>query len=267
MKTLYANLLCAVGIQLISINLCSAQAPAPVLKSPSGPVTIDGSNQEWGDTLSYYNAENKVRYTIANDKDKLYLVVKTNDPVQESNILVEGLTFTIDTKGRKRSSFTTTFPSNGDTPPPFVSKAGDEPLQQKALRAKYSKLKKIAVSGFREINEDYLTTSNTYGIQVAMAYDDQGYLIYEEAIPLELFHPGDLIKSEWSFNIKLNGLEKPAANAPGSDLASTSSSSSRGGGSRGGGGRKPIVDASTQSGSQITPTIDFWGKFSLAKTL
>ncbi|MGZ3755718.1 MAG: hypothetical protein ACXVAY_09480 [Mucilaginibacter sp.] len=273
MKTLYANLICAAGMQLLFAGVCNAQAPAMVLKAPTGSVTIDGQLQEWGDTLSYYNAETKIRYTISNDKDKLYLVVKVKDPIQESNILVGGLSFNVDTKGKKRTSFVTTFPSNGETPLPFVSMVGNEPLEQKALRAKYSKLKKIAISGYRDVNEDYITTSNTYGIQVAMDYDDKGYLVYEEAIPLELLHPGDLAKGEWSFNIKLNGLEKPARQV----VTTTSEivavpSNGRGGGSpsggRGGSGRRGGTgpDPSASSGGSITPTIDFWGRFSLAKT-
>lgn len=270
MKTLYANLMCAAGMQLLFAGVCTAQAPAMVLKAPAGAVTIDGQAQEWGDTLSYYNAENKIRYTISNDKDKLYLVVKVKDPIQESNILLGGLTFNVDTKGKKRTSFVTTFPSNGETPLPFVSKVGNEPLEQKALRARYSKLKKIAVSGYRDVNEDYITTSNTYGIQVAMDYDDKGYLVYEEAIPMELLHPGDLAKGEWSFNIKLNGLEKPSGGpAPGADISSSAASGGGRGGSgggRGGSGRKVPSDPSITSGGSITPTIDFWGRFSLAKT-
>ena len=268
MKTLYANLMCAAAIQLLVAGVCNAQAPAMVLKAPTGAIAIDGQAQEWGDTLSYYNAENKIRYTISNDKDKLYLVVKVKDPVQESNILIGGLTFNVDTKGKKRTSFVTTFPSNGDAPLPFVTKAGNEPLEQKALRAKYAKLKKIAVSGYREINEDYITTSNTYGIQVAMDYDDKGYLVYEEAIPLELFHAGDLSKSEWSFNIKLNGLEKPTSSSASTvEMSSASPSGGGRGGSGGGrgGSRKIIADPSITASGSITPTIDFWGKFSLAK--
>jgi hypothetical protein len=257
------------SIQLILSGVCSAQATVLALKPPAGAVTIDGQGGEWGDTLSYYNEENKIRYTISNDKDKLYLVVKVKDAVQESNILLGGLTFNIDTKGRKRSSFTTTFPSNGDGPQGLVSKAGDEPLNQKALRARYSKLKKIAVSGFREVNEDYITTTNTYGIQVAMDYTDDGYLVYEEAIPLALFHASDLTKGEWSFNIKLNGLESTRRLVTrslgySSDPVGSTAVIHGGGGGRSG-GRKPTDDASANSGSQLTPTIDFWGKFSLAK--
>ena len=273
MKTLYSKLLCTAGILSFYAMNGSGQTPAMVLKAAPANVVIDGQAQEWGDSLSYYNAENKIHYTIANDKDKLYLVVKVKDPILESNILVGGLTFDVDTKGKKRNSFITTFPSNGDSAPGMVTKAGNEPLDQKALRAKYSKLKMIAISGYRDVNEDYIGTSNSYGIQVAMDYTADGYLVYEEAIPMELLHPGDLIKNEWSFNIKLNGLEKPAAgfaSQPADNAPIGTTGGSRGSGGRGGsgGGRRPTADASAsaQNNTQITPSVDFWGRFSLAKT-
>jgi len=273
MKTLYSKLLCAAGMLSFYMMHCSAQTPAMVLKAAPANVVIDGQAQEWGDSLAYYNAENKIRYTIANDKDKLYLVVKVKDPVLESNILLGGLSFDVDPKGKKRNAFITTFPSNGDSAPGMMTKAGNESLDQKSLRAKYSKLKKIAVSGYRDVNEDYITTSNTYGIQVAMDYTADGYLVYEEAIPMELLHPGDLARGEWSFNIKLNGLEKSVggfASQPADNSATGLTGGSRGGGGRGGsgGGRRATADASVSSqtsNTQITPTVDFWGRFSLAK--
>jgi len=270
MKKIYAYLLCAASMQLFFAGISNGQTTTLALKPPAGAITIDGNGQEWGDTLSYYNADSKIRYTLSNDKDKLYLVVKTKDPIAESNILVAGLTLSIDTKGRKKSSYTTTFPSNGDGPQGLLTKAGEEPLDQKALRAKFLHLKKIAVHGFKDISDDYIGTTNTYGIQVAVDYDDKGYLIYEEAIPLDLFHAGDLVKNEWSFNIKLNGLEKDAASTTPSmtDLSASPAGGGRGGGGGGGsrgGASRPNTNTTTPLGTRLTSSIDFWGKFNLAK--
>jgi len=274
MKKVYTYLLCAVSIPLISAGICSAQSTASTalaLNAPKGAITVDGSSQDWGDSLSYYNPEKKIHYTLANDKTNLYLVVKTKDPVQQNDILTSGITFSVDTKGRKKSAFSTTFPSGGG--PNFsMSGRGEETQQQKALKATLTRIKKIKVDGFKDINDDDISTSNPYAIQVAINYEADGGLVYEEAIPLELFHAGELAKGEWSFNIKLNGIE--AASPQSAPDASTSMSSSGGGGGgrggKGGGGSSGGRPTQTSiSGLQpqgvSTPSIDFWGKFSLAK--
>src|ERR1700743_993303 len=98
MKKFYAYLLCAVGIPFMAVDVCNAQSATLALKAPPANVAIDGSAQEWGDSLTYYNPEMKIHYTIANDKTNLYLVVKVKDPVLEGNILAAGLTFSVDAK-------------------------------------------------------------------------------------------------------------------------------------------------------------------------
>jgi hypothetical protein len=270
MKKLYAYLLCTLSISLITVDLCEAQSTALALKSPKNAVVIDGSSQEWGDSLSYYNPDKKIHYAITNDKTNLYLAVKTKDPIQQSDILNAGITFSVDTKGRKKSAYSTTFPFSSN-PSPVSTKPGQETQEQKQILAGFTKYKKIAVSGFKDISDDEIGTTNTYAIAVAVNYDPDGSLVYEEAIPLELFHAGDLAKGEWSFNIKLNGIEPHAASTTqtvdvpptptGRGGGSSSSSSGRGGGRKG-------TDASqgaTMQQGPSTPTIDFWGKFTLAK--
>jgi len=272
MKKVYSHLLCVLSIPLISVDICNAQsAPstALALKPPPTAVVIDGSSQEWGDSLRYYNSEKKIHYTLSNDKDNLYLVVKTKDPVQQNNILYAGLTFSVDTKGRKKSAFNTTFPAITSTSPASSFKP-NETLEQKTIRANFTKFKRIAVNGFKDISDDDLGTTNTYGILVAINYDADGSLVYEEAIPLTLFHAGDLAKNEWSFNIKMNGVDPPSQSAP----ADPSAGASAGGGmssrsSSGGGrnGRRGTDASASLSGNQPqgTSTIDFWGKFTLVQ--
>jgi hypothetical protein len=263
MKKVYTYLLCILCMQLAAVGISSAQAPTLALKLPPTAVVIDGNSMEWGDSLSYYNTEKKIHYTLANDKDNLYLVVKTNDPIQESNILNAGLTFSIDTKGRKKSTYSVTFPEASSMP-----MKGGQTLEEKSIRIKFIRLKKIAISGFNDISEDNLPTSNTYGIQVAIDYDQKGNLVYEEAIPLALFHAGELAKNDWSFNIKINGVEKTNSQSAIPDMTSaTSSTSGRGGGGSGGrgSGKRGSLDTPTFQANDSTTPIDFWGKFSLAK--
>src|ERR1700744_3794974 len=124
MKRFYSHILGVAGLALISAGVCNAQSGTLALKAPAGAITVDGSSADWGDSLSYYNPETKIHYAIANDKTNLYLVVKTKDPAQEANIMTSGLTFSVDMKGKKKSTFFTTFPYSA-TPGPGAYKPGE----------------------------------------------------------------------------------------------------------------------------------------------
>ncbi|MDB4925712.1 hypothetical protein [Mucilaginibacter sp.] len=283
MKKNCAFLILIFAIQLLHANLCNAQITTLNLKPAPENVTIDGSLKEWGDSLSYYNSETGLNYALANDKDNLYLVLKTSDPVEQSKILTSGITLSIDTKGKKKSTYSVTFPVQEGIVPPSV--AGNT-LQEKKLEAGLAKLKKIKADGFKDVEYDFITLENTYGFKIAINYDDHGFLVYEEAIPLTLFHADELKKNEWMFNIKINGFQKPEKK-DGDDQANNSSMGGGGRGGRGGGGGRGgaggggrggagggsgghgrgAANDDAASNNPAFKSADFWGKFNLAKTL
>lgn len=270
MKNFYACLITAITLQIICTQICNAQSDVINLKPAPAKITIDGDLQEWGDSLTYFNNDAQINYSIANDKDNLYLAFKTNDPVYQAKILKYGVTFSIDTKGKKRSTYNITFPMQEDQSKSFGSTSED---QERKLAAGLTKLRKLKVEGFKDVEYDQITIDNTYGFKVAINYDDHGFLVYEEAVPLTLLHADDLKKNEWAFNIKINGVQKTeSANNSTEPNAMGGGRGGRrggGGGGMGGGGRggrggggfannRAPADASAKS-------IDFWGKFYLAK--
>ncbi|MDB4925713.1 hypothetical protein [Mucilaginibacter sp.] len=261
MKTTCSYLICAAAVQLFTISICNAQTLT--LNSAPAGVVIDGNGKEWGDKMAYTDAKTKIDYTLTNDKDNLYLVVRTKDATQQSSILGAGITLSIDTKGKKKSSYVVTFPSSPtdrdqsrymDMPPPRVQ--GNTEMS--------AKFGKIHVEGFKDISEEELLVVNPYNILIAMGYDAaSGYLTYEEAIPLALFHAGDLATKEWAFNIKLNpvqGKERPAAAGAKHSISVKPSSGKDD-------GRSEFTAQANKNGSLIdlTDEADFWGKFMLAK--
>jgi hypothetical protein len=273
MKKTYWRLLCFAGIQIAAVT-CYAQEGTLALKAPASAATIDGDNKEWGDSLAYYNPSSKLNYGITNDKENLYLVIKTNDVTKQNYILSSGVTFGIDTKGRKKAVYAVTFPESGqESPRRWVPS-----LDENKMRASILNFRKIGVKGFKDITEDDLNLSNVYGIRIAVGFDAKGYMTYEEAIPLDLFHAGDLAKNEWSFTIKLNPPERPETNNMNNDMSAAGASGSTtgagaGAGGRGGSsGRGARVSVNTFSSPAFANTntmpeqkpIEFWGKLTLA---
>jgi hypothetical protein len=258
-------LLCAVGMQIISVSAVFAQETAIALKSPSTAITIDGNNKEWGDSLAYYNADSKINYAIANDKENIYLVIKTNDLAKQNYILSSGVTFSIDTKGRsKKSGFAVTFPEAGQE-----AMKRSATLEENKLRLGLLTFRKIGVKGFKDIDDDEIALSNALGIQIAIGFDDKGYMTYEEAIPLDLFHAGELAKGEWTFNVKLNPPAKPQMPSMGSEI-STAGLPGFASAGKGSGKAARVSPAGSRSKPNPGETeeqkpIDFWGRLKLAQ--
>jgi hypothetical protein len=292
MKKTPNRLILAFIIQLFVIGITNAQTTKPAqttLQAPPTAITVDGDLKDWGDSLRYYNDEKKIYYTLANDKTTLYAAIRIDDRMDQMRTLNAGITLGIDTKGKKKESFSLTFPLADPGSAPEFGKRQNENGEitkedrDELMRERVTKLRNIKVEGFKDIEGDMITTSNTYGIKAAIDYDAAGNLIYEMAVPLQFFHVNDVTKNEWAFNFKINGLQKPAGASAASGEHQGGGGGGRGGrgggmgggggmsgggrggrGGRGGGG-SGAGGADGAARSEMSKSVDFWEKFYLAK--
>ena len=286
MKTLFIPLLCIGPLQLFLPNTTFAQnkAVANQLQPPPSNITIDGYLNEWGDSLRYYNQDKQLNYALANDQDNLYMAIRINDRSEQIRVLRAGLTLGIDTRGKKKETFTMTFPVGDQSPQGMAETAqdlqsGNSDIKQEdheeLMKAKLTKLREIEVTGFKDIESETMTTSNTYGFKVAIDYDKDGNLVYEAAIPLKFFHADDMIKTEWAFNFRINGITKPGQNRDNGEhdgMTRGGFGGGGGGGGRGGrmgGGRGGRIGGNGNNApvdrSELSKSVDFWEKYYLTK--
>jgi uncharacterized membrane protein YgcG len=272
-------------LQLIIFKISLAQT-TQTLQPPPLNILVDGNIKEWGDSLRYYNKEKKINFAIANTKDTLYMAIRVNDRSEQTRILRAGITFSIDPKGKKKETFSLTFPLNvGGTAPKLDLHKEDNgeitPQEREELqKERLTTLRGIRCVGFKDIEDEMITTSNTYGIKAAVNYDDNEYLVCEAAIPLSFFHVEDISKNEWAFNFKINGITRPEPTHNGEEDAQSSGGGrggrgggmggeGMGGGGRGGhgGGHKGGgQNADSGQGSGVLfKSEDFWEKYYLAK--
>ena len=273
------------AIPFFTINMCFAQERSAqnTLKLPPPAITIDGDLKDWGDSLRYLNTDKHITYSLANDKDNLYMAIRLNDYGEQMMVLNAGLTLAIDTKGKKKESFIITFPVGPDGGPTSFGMPGrnaEDSLQQKheeLVEAELTKLRGIKVVGFTDIEGNYITTSNTYGIKTAIDYDKDGNLVCEAAVPLKFFHADNISKNEWAFNFKINGINNPAQDHDSGEQQSQGRGGRGGGmgggrggrgggmgGGRGGRGGNFGGGRQIQQRSELSKSVDFWEKFYLA---
>jgi hypothetical protein len=273
-------------LQFAVISLCHAQNKnvQNKLQPPPSNITVDGDLKDWGDTLRYYNQDKQLYYNLANDQDNIYMAIRINDRSQQIRVLRAGLTLSIDTRGKKKESFSITFPVGDQSKDAMMQEAGDlqgggDVTQQDRddlAKARLTKLREIRVVGFKDIEGEMITTSNTYGIKTAIDYDKDGHLVYEAAIPLKFFHADDLAKSEWAFNFKINGITRQGQNPNNPDQDGPGRAGRGGGGMSGGGGGRGGRgggrgghmgggNSAPVDRSELSKSVDFWEKYYLAK--
>jgi len=289
--SLSAGLLLSVAVS----SFAQSEQHSSNMASAPGKISIDGNLNDWGDSLRYYNPEKKLNYTLANDQQNLYLAIRFNDRMEQERIMRAGLTWSVNPKGKKKDTYSLTFPvaeqnggqmsallkpDNSDTAPEQRERMDRDEMRKASL----TQLRNMKVTGFKDIDYDIITTTNSYGFKAALNFDDDGNLTYEAAIPLKFFDADDIKKNEWAFNIKVNGISRPSgSNGDGRESRGMGAGGGRMGGGmgRGGmgggtgmaGGRGGMGRGGMRGGnpsgdfdrSVLTKSEDFWEKFYLSK--
>ncbi|MGZ3964320.1 MAG: hypothetical protein ACXVJE_10900 [Mucilaginibacter sp.] len=241
------------------------------------PVTVDANLKEWGDSLQFYNADNNIRYAFTNDKYNLYFAIRLEDRSQAIRVLKAGFTLNIDPKGKKKGTYAITFPLSTqlNNPPSLNEQLNFNEVTQadrdELARETITTLRGIKVEGFKDIDGDMITTSNTYGIKAVLNYDDSGNLVCEIAIELKLLHADNNPKNEWLYALTINGINRSIPNKEGQNAESNSGRGGMGGrggigggrGGRGSGNRLSAPSGGADKGV-LGKSTEIEGKFLLA---
>lgn len=212
-------------------------------------VVIDGKATEWNNTFQAYNKGTALSYTLANDEKNLYLVVQSASSANNNKIVRGGITFTVNTTGKKKGGATVLYPvvapmsvaslmqrmnggqrggtaNAGGMNPEQMMKRADS-IMSASNKAELEKFKEIKVKGFPAVTDSLISIYNEHGVKTAAAIDDKGAYTYELAIPLELLGLSTANPKEFNYSITVNGIEISGMNGGGGGF---------GGGGFGGGG-------------------------------
>lgn len=262
-------------IFLLSIGVSAQKLPDVQVKGILVPSTvrIDGKNLEW-DAFAAENKRTSLLYTIANDDKNLYLAIKASDHETITKIMAGGISFTINTKGKKREqdAFVITYPlivrasGNRGNMGQNRQRAGQEQSQKERdsitlaqRKTQLASVKEIKALGFKQISDTLISIYNEYGIKAVAKMDEQGAYIYEAAIPLSLLEIAAGSTNEIAYQIKLNGLPNNGNFAMRANAGPTFGGGNARGGNFGSG-------ANTNAARQdLMTATDFWGKYVLQK--
>jgi len=194
-------------------------------------IKIDGKANEWSDQFQAYNHATEVFYTMANDDNNLYVVIKAVKPRIVEKIIDGGITFIISDATKKGISLT--YPNIDvansqrillragkkakssmiipamavsampvDTNEKYIVSANDS-LIAVANNLLAANAKTIFVKNTNGQN-DTLSVYNEQKISVASRFDKEGNYVCELAIPLKYINLSQGNR-KISYSIKLNG--------------------------------------------------------------
>lgn len=193
---------------LLNVN-ASAQDSEPNKWAPAN-IKIDGQATEWPKPLQFYNNVTKLFYTIANDKENIYVIVSIPDPQSQMKIMRSGLTVSLNPSGKKKGGAAITFPltENVNTGAPDVPEASRALIAGELKKQILANLKEIKVDGFDSIPNGNIPVQNTFGILSAASYEASGNLVCELAIPLKVLGIPAGSEQPIAYHFKVNAMKR-----------------------------------------------------------
>jgi len=213
---------------LIPLCLCTATLFAqklPKIQEASlripDNVKIDGKSTEWDNKFQAYNNSTDIFYTIANDDEKLYLIIQATDPIIIRKIIAGGITLTINSTGDKKDKgVAITYPIfekknwpiiNWKNKPKVTNKTTDngkllDSFMYAGNKQLADKSKEIKVFGIKGL-DTLISVYNEDGIRAASLFDHQIAYTYELAVPLKYLALSGDDQNKFSYNIRVNGSE------------------------------------------------------------
>ncbi len=219
-----ANFVAAYAQKLPNVQQVSLRAPANV--------KIDGKATEWKNNFLANNLKTGIKYTMANDDEKLYLVVQTTDDNVLNRIVNGGIKLVIKKndsrneenaalikfpflqKGQKtRVDFSnirvisTAAATTSVRPPKPSSKAEAEAIADSLMNLNNKRIaansKFIYTSGLADV-ETILSIYNEIGIKVASAVDSKKVYTWELSVDLKLIKLNVVNNPKFYYRIVIN---------------------------------------------------------------
>lgn len=218
-----------------------------------------------------YDTESGIMYSLANDSENLFVKMKFSNDVLSTKVIITGLTFWIDTLGKKNKQLGLVFPikssknkTQGRNDRPRPDQQGDiqRRIDTNAFNSRYREGMQTMklLNYFGEGRVDLVDNQNNEGISALLSMDEENMLYYEAVISLNRIFPSpDKYLNDttqyFSFGIETGKLEMPSmgnGGRPQMNLSGGGRGSGGAGGQRGGGqGRN--AQHSSGSSQQMDP--------------
>ena len=256
------------GQKLPKVQKTSARAPENI--------KIDGKATEWNNKFQAYNKNTELYYTIANDDDNLYLLIRADKSDIITKMIHSGTTFAINAKEKKDGeSFAVTYPKYQKKETPLYLTLSNRPKgMQDSIKTQLQidsfintknkqlsqRLRYIGIKGITQTSDSIMRVKNTANILSSASLNNQFCYTYELSIPLKLLPLTAGIKKSFYYHITLNGVADRGGKvniietAKGERITYT-----------GADGVNYVLPSVGINAMTLAFSTDFWGEYTLAK--
>jgi hypothetical protein len=223
------------------------------------PVALDGSNDaDWPVTPQYFDDDSRVRVSMMNDDDHLYIRLLSRDQATRMLFLRGGFTVWLDDSGDTREIFGLQFPLARQNQ--MGGRMSDHKTRNSMEEMLEDSQYNLAILNGPEETRQIMATSQAAEMGIyARLKIQQGYLIYELKVPLTVSEDNNII----GVGFETGKIERPSGKG--------SSGGGRGGGGGGGGGRgggkggKKMGGKGGTHGGDSPQPIEIWARVHLAE--
>ena len=212
----------------IAINTNGQKLPNKQETSVWAPadIKINGKASEWDTQFKAYNKATEVFYTLANDDQNLYLIIRAEIPGVINKIIRGGLSFIISPAGKSKSNskdnICLTYPHITDLQELHLYMNNLGEYQQDTTRYKKAidsfvfvnnkeltiRAKTIKISGIKSISDSLISIYNEYGILTTAFFDHTTALFYKLSLPLRYLKKLLATNDMFRYHILLNAIDE-----------------------------------------------------------
>ena len=218
------------------------------------PVILGGSNADWPENPQYFDEDSRVRVSLMNDDDNLYIRLISRNQTTKMLFLRAGFTVWLDDSGDTEKYFGLQFPlarqrqMRGRMPDHKARSGMEEMLED----SQYSLAILNGEGGTRQTMA--MSKAAEMGIYARLRMQ-QGYLVYELKVPLTVSEDNKIV----GVGFETGKIERP------SGKGSSGGGQGRGGGGGGGKGGKNMEGKGGAHGGGSQQPVEIWAKVHLAE--
>jgi hypothetical protein len=182
---------------------------------------VDGKATEWNNQFSARNQNNYMSYTVANDKENIYIIIRLNDYITIGKALEGGFTFSVSNSADRKKQISAEYLMEPIKSRQIIKLARayyqDSIKDQNEIAELPRRMtlifnqifKKIKVTGINNLKSDTISVYNTDGIEIASGFDKEIAMITEIKFPVKQLATLANGLAKLNYTIKLNGIPIP----------------------------------------------------------
>ena len=196
---------------IFAFCLCATAQTAkePITAEFINNIVIDGDDSDWESAISFFDEDSGLMYSIANDEENIYILVKATAEAAMTKFTMGGVEIWISTDGKEKRKTGIKYPIPLSWEERFASRSNNVTREDRRRQERERTYANMELRGFENIKDNSYKVDE---LDIKAEYNGKnGNTIAEYKIPFSTFCNPEQINSETVFalGIVLNGIQMP----------------------------------------------------------